>query len=225
MVMRRRAGFQVAGPCVFLEPLRSAAEPWQEAAMISAAAAFPVHAVVRLLQALGDETRLRIVALLTHGELCVCHVEKALDVTQPTASRHLAVLRAAEVVKSRRDAGWVYYRLAPQTDPDCQSVLRTLSRSFGKQDTLRRDVETLTHAKKADLCGRSNARATKSTPPAVKVSARRKAAEREVASVPAARKASGSRTGAKKAARRRPDAGKVTKSGCSDCGAPPRRGS
>ena len=54
-----------------------------------------VRQLTRLLKALGDETRLRMVALLAHGELCVCHLESALELSQPTASRHLAVLRAA----------------------------------------------------------------------------------------------------------------------------------
>src|SRR5258706_14927312 len=72
--------------------------------------------ISRLFKALGDETRLRIVALLTHGELCVCHLEAALALSQPNASRQLGILRAAAVVEPRRDGSWVYYRLGPQAD-------------------------------------------------------------------------------------------------------------
>ena len=54
------------------------------------AAALDVRSFSRLFKALGDETRLRIVALLSHGELCVCHVEEALRLSQPKVSRHLA---------------------------------------------------------------------------------------------------------------------------------------
>ncbi len=76
-----------------------------------------VQPASRLFKALGDETRLRIVALLSHGELCVCHVESALGLCQPNASRHLTVLKNAGVVDHRRQGNWVYYRLVRQKDP------------------------------------------------------------------------------------------------------------
>jgi ArsR family transcriptional regulator len=106
----------------------------------------------RLFKALGDETRLRIVALLSHGELCVCHLESALGLTQPTASRQLAVLKNAGVVEARRSGTWVYYRLAPQTDGLCKAQLKGLAGAFGKQDLLRADVERLLKSKGPDSC-------------------------------------------------------------------------
>jgi len=69
--------------------------------------------LVTLLRALGDETRLRIFALLTKTELCVCEIEDMLDLSQSLVSNHLAVLRRAGLVESRRDAEdarWVFYR-------------------------------------------------------------------------------------------------------------------
>src|SRR3954469_8809963 len=73
-----------------------------------------IRQVSRLFKALGDETRLRIVALLSHGELCVRHVQGALGLTQPNASRQLGILRNAAVVESRREGTWTYYKLAAQ---------------------------------------------------------------------------------------------------------------
>ena len=70
-----------------------------------------VDADVRLFKALGDATRLRIMALLVGGELCVCSIEEALGVTQTMTSRHLGVLRNAGLVAARRDGQWMYYRL------------------------------------------------------------------------------------------------------------------
>src|SRR5262245_19273656 len=107
------------------------------------AASLDVRGAARLFKALSDETRLRIVALLAHGELCVCHVEEALGLSQPTASRHLGVLRTAGVVDSRRDGSWVYYRLAKQGHPDRARLLRELVKGFAKRDLLRRDLERL----------------------------------------------------------------------------------
>jgi ArsR family transcriptional regulator, arsenate/arsenite/antimonite-responsive transcriptional repressor len=106
----------------------------------------------RLFKALGDETRLRIVALLSHGELCVCHVEAALGVSQPHASRHLLVLKNAGVVEARRAGSWVYYRLARQPDLACQGQLRTLVKSFADQKLLARDVERLIKSKGPAAC-------------------------------------------------------------------------
>ena len=102
-----------------------------------------VRPVSRLFKALADETRLRIVALLAHGELCVCHLETALHLTQPTASRHLAVLRNAGVVDHHRKGSWVSYRLTAQSDPACEHQLRALIGTFAKRTMLRQDVQRL----------------------------------------------------------------------------------
>src|SRR5947209_395460 len=108
-----------------------------------AARAVEVTPMSRMFKALGDDVRLRIVALLSHGELCVCHLEEALDLAQSNTSRHLAILRAAGVVAHRREDKWVYYRLAPQADEDCARHLRALVAMFGKKSVLRKDVARL----------------------------------------------------------------------------------
>ena len=116
------------------------------------AAKLEVKPVSRLFKALGDETRLRIVALLSHGELCVCHLQDALGLSQSNVSRHLAVLRAAGVVEDRRDGTWVYYRLVSQSHPDCERQLRELVKSFGHRDVLRVDVERLLKTRGPGAC-------------------------------------------------------------------------
>jgi ArsR family transcriptional regulator len=108
--------------------------------------------LTKLLKALADETRLRIVALLAHGELCVCHVESGLDIPQPTASRHLAVLRHAGVVEARRDGSWIHYRLAVQADPASERVLQALVSEFGRADVLATDVQRLRETKGPTSC-------------------------------------------------------------------------
>lgn len=109
----------------------------------AATGAIPVRALTRLFRALGDETRLRMVALLAHGELCVCHLESALALSQSNASRQLAVLRAEGVVEAERRGTWVYYRLVAQPDPARERQLRTLIREFADQETLGRDLVRL----------------------------------------------------------------------------------
>jgi len=109
-------------------------------------ASLDVRPITRLFRALGDETRVRIVALLTHGELCVCHIEAALGLSQPNASRQLGILRSAGLVAPRRDGNWVYYGLAAQADAECRRVLGAI-KSFASRETLRRDVDRLRKVK------------------------------------------------------------------------------
>ena len=107
-----------------------------------------VRPLSQLFRALGDETRLRIVALLAHGELCVCHLEKALDLSQPNVSRQLGVLRAAGVVDARREGTWVYYALSAQSHAVVESQLGTLTETFGAERALKAD-----HARLRKSCG------------------------------------------------------------------------
>ncbi|MDQ6965801.1 MAG: metalloregulator ArsR/SmtB family transcription factor [Mariprofundaceae bacterium] len=63
-------------------------------------------------KALGDPVRLRLFYLLSrHDELCVCHLTDALQLPQSTVSRHLGLLRHAELASTRREGKWMYYRL------------------------------------------------------------------------------------------------------------------
>lgn len=120
--------------------------------MQRAAEALDVRPASRLFKALGDETRLRIVALLSHGELCVCHIQEALALSQPTVSRHLATLRAAGVVEHRRDRKWVYYRLMRQRSADCERHLRGVAKTFAARSVLRRDVARLLRTRGPGAC-------------------------------------------------------------------------
>jgi ArsR family transcriptional regulator len=72
--------------------------------------------VAALFKALSDPVRLRLLSLIAShagGEACVCDLTPAFDVSEPTISHHLKVLREAGLVTSERRASWVYYRLVP----------------------------------------------------------------------------------------------------------------
>jgi DNA-binding transcriptional ArsR family regulator len=66
----------------------------------------------RIFKALADETRLRILTLLTVHEMCVCEIMIALDLTQPTASHHLRILEGVGLVQDVRKGKWVFYKIA-----------------------------------------------------------------------------------------------------------------
>jgi ArsR family transcriptional regulator len=72
--------------------------------------------LAQVFKALADPVRLRLVSLIgAHqgGEVCVCELTTAFDLTQPTISHHLKVLREAGIIGSERRGTWVYYRLVP----------------------------------------------------------------------------------------------------------------
>jgi ArsR family transcriptional regulator len=71
--------------------------------------------LLNVFKALSEGTRLRIVKLLEHGELCVCDIVAALDMIQPKVSFHLAVLKDAGLLKDRKQGKWTHYSIA-ETD-------------------------------------------------------------------------------------------------------------
>jgi ArsR family transcriptional regulator len=100
-------------------------------------------AMAKLFQALADPTRLRILGLLLNGEVCVCDIHDTLRIPQPKASRHLAYLRRAGLVATRRDGLWVHYRLADTPDPIATNVRQAVAHALGHLEIVRRDGERL----------------------------------------------------------------------------------
>ena len=96
-----------------------------------------------LLKALADGTRLRILALLANGEVCVCHIYESLRISQPKASRHLAYLRRAGLVMTRRDGLWVHYRLAASVDPPTATIQQAVIGALATIETVRNDSQRL----------------------------------------------------------------------------------
>lgn len=97
-----------------------------------------------LFKGLADPIRLRLVSLLlARDEVCVCHLQEALELPQPTVSRHLARLRKCGLVLGRKDGHWVYYRLAESQTDLQRRVLGSLSANLSELALLRCDRERL----------------------------------------------------------------------------------
>ncbi|GBC99664.1 HTH-type transcriptional repressor AseR [bacterium HR17] len=92
-----------------------------------------VKEIVKVLKALADETRLRVLKVLMQSEFCVCELVDALEVNQSNLSRHLAVLKNAGLVSDRKEGLWVYYTVAKDAKPLVKKLLTT----FGNLDTPR----------------------------------------------------------------------------------------
>ncbi|HEY5328259.1 MAG TPA: metalloregulator ArsR/SmtB family transcription factor [Acidobacteriaceae bacterium] len=80
--------------------------------------------VERLFQALGDNTRLRLLNLMGDQELCVCYFVEILGGPQPKISRHLAYLRSAGIISARREGRWMHYRIVMPPHIGASLILR-----------------------------------------------------------------------------------------------------
>lgn len=81
-----------------------------------------------LFTVLADTTRRQLLThLLQHGESCVCELYATLDMSQPKVSRHLAILREAELVSTRRAGTWVHYRINPALPDWAQMTLTQMA--------------------------------------------------------------------------------------------------
>jgi len=96
-----------------------------------------------LFKALGDRTRLRILALLAAGEVCVCNIHESLNLPQPTVSRHLAYLRKSGLVNTRRDGVWMHYRLSPPAERLAGSIVEAALHAAGHAPSVGSDRRKL----------------------------------------------------------------------------------
>ena len=101
---------------------------------------------VELFKALSDETRFKIAVLLSGGELCVCNIEEALDLSQAKVSRHLSVLKNAKVVGCRRQGQWIYYSLLRPENHLAGYIFRYFSDNILKKEPFAKNFK---YAKKA----------------------------------------------------------------------------
>ena len=105
-----------------------------------------------MFRAFSDRTRLRILHLLLGGELCVGDLVKILQVPQPTASRHLAYLRRAGLVLTRKNGLWNFYKLAEVKTPFHRDLIKCLGSCFRDVPELAQDAARAGRIKKSGGC-------------------------------------------------------------------------
>ncbi len=108
----------------------------------------------QIFKGLADVTRLRIISLLLHGELCVCDIQRVLDSPQPNVSRHLTYLKNAGIVSDRREGPRMYYRLAQPNEGVRRQLFSFLQAAFQQDATLSADVQKLQKAIEEGACNR-----------------------------------------------------------------------
>ena len=99
--------------------------------------------LVKVLKALSDETRIRMLKLLFEGELCVCEIMQVLEISQSRASRNLGILREAGLLKDRRDGQWVHYSLSEHALSRFSKLIELVEDSLRVDETILKDKENL----------------------------------------------------------------------------------
>ena len=116
--------------------------------------------LMAVLKALADENRVRVVIALEKGELCVCQIVELLELAPSTVSKHMAILKQARLVDSRKDGRWMHYRLAGKDAPaEAADAIALVSKSLVKDPRIREDARHLKRILKIDpevLCKQQN---------------------------------------------------------------------
>lgn len=101
--------------------------------------------IVDITKALADETRLRTMALLFHGELCVCQILEIFELAPSTVSKHLYILKQARLVETRKEGRWMYYRLPSDEESSghIRDSLEWLKKVFKTVSVIKEDYRRL----------------------------------------------------------------------------------
>lgn len=88
---------------------------------------YPMKAFIRVMKALSDPNRARVLKLLQEKELCVCEIQNVLGLAQSTVSKHMKLLEDAGLVNRRRQGTWILYSLADGSETEyAKSMLAEL---------------------------------------------------------------------------------------------------
>ena len=102
--------------------------------------------IERFFQALGDNTRLRLLNLIGDQELCVCYLVEILAQPQPKISRHLAYLRSAGIVSARREGKWMHYSIVPPPHRGAAQILQQTMAWLQEEKSMQADRARLAKA-------------------------------------------------------------------------------
>ena len=114
-----------------------------------------MKAFVKVMKALSDTNRVKIIKMLQHKTMCVCEMQAALKVSQPAVSKHLRLLEDAGLVNSRKDGIWVNYYLSDgASSPYVATVLGNLRHWLEDDPEVSELAERLPMIRREDICKR-----------------------------------------------------------------------
>ncbi|MFZ5517442.1 MAG: ArsR/SmtB family transcription factor [Candidatus Zhuqueibacterota bacterium] len=109
--------------------------------------------LVRIFKALGDKNRLRIVKMLQCRSLCVCEITAVLELATSTVSKHLSILKEAEIITDKKSGKWVDYHLV--ADPKnifVTAFLPLITFWLNDDEQMKADLEKLKSTNRIELC-------------------------------------------------------------------------
>lgn len=108
--------------------------------------------IVQVYKAMSEEMRLRLLMLLTYGELCVCDLMAIFGEPQSKVSRHLAYLKHSGLVKSKRVGVWMHYSLQAPLDEVSGAQLGFIKEKLSGLPLFKEDMDRMEEVKKQKLC-------------------------------------------------------------------------
>jgi ArsR family transcriptional regulator len=108
---------------------------------------------IRVMKALSDQNRLKIIKMLQHRELCVCEIQAGLQIAQPTVSKHLKILEDAGLVGYRKEGLWVnYYLENGNSNPYAATLLGNLRHWLDNESEIKQIMEILPTLNRESIC-------------------------------------------------------------------------
>jgi len=110
---------------------------------------------IMVMKALSDPNRVKLLKMLQHKVMCVCEIQAALEIAQPTVSKHLKQLQDAGLVDCRKEGLWVnYYLIEDNKNPYAAILLKNLEHWLGDDPEIARLVEKIPTLNREILCKR-----------------------------------------------------------------------
>jgi ArsR family transcriptional regulator len=107
----------------------------------------------KVMKALSDKNRVKIIKMLQHKTMCVCEMRAALELAQPTVSKHLRLLEEAGIVSSHKDGQWVnYYLTDGASSPYVAAILGNLRHWMDEDPEINELIERLPSIRREDIC-------------------------------------------------------------------------
>jgi len=109
--------------------------------------------ITRVLKALADENRIRILYLLSEREdLCVCEIREVIGLSQPTISSHLRILENSDLVTYSKDGKWVNYSISSELDKRISQMLNNVFSIIEFDEIVKKDRITVNKINRKNLC-------------------------------------------------------------------------
>jgi len=107
---------------------------------------------IKVMKALSDPNRVKILKMLQHRNMCVCELQTALGIAQPTVSKHLKILEEAGLVTFEKDGLWVNYKIINNGNPYASIILSHLNKWLEDDPQISELIMKLPHISKEQIC-------------------------------------------------------------------------